>query len=392
MRFRKSVKLAPGLRLNMSKSGMSLTAGPRGASVTFGKQGAYANVGVPGTGISVRQRLGASSTARQGSPSSPATKQIQIGLRDDGKVTLRDVDGNPLSSSEEEKVRRQQGDRIRAWLEERCEYWNQGIDEVLQLHLKTPSPDTKLGFKERPFAEAKPSEPDERKLGFLDKFSGKRRSRVEAQNAETARAYEEELTRWNARRAAHEEQEANRRRKFDEAKQGNVAVMESFLGEHLAGVEWPRETLVSYSVEDSGACVVLDVDLPEIEDMPRQQARVASRGFGVLVKEKSDAQVRKEYMTHIHAVAFRLVGETFAALPTVRAVVCSGYSQRPDPASGKVRDEYLYSVRVAREAWSSISFDNLKAIDPVVCLEQLGIRRKMSKTGILEAIEPLQGC
>jgi uncharacterized protein YqeY len=313
-------------------------------------------------------------------------------LRDDGKVILRDADGNALSSGAEKQVRRQQGDHIRAWLEERCEYWNRGIDEVLQLHLRTPGPAAKLGFEKRPFTEGKPSKPDERKLGLLDKLSGERRSKVEAQNAETAKAYQEELTQWNVRRAAHEEHESNRRREFEEGRQGNVAVMESFLGEHLAGVEWPRETLVSYSVEDGGACVVLDVDLPEIEDMPRQQARVASRGFEVLVKEKSDVQVRKEYMAHIHAVAFRLIGETFVALPTARTVVCSGYSQRPDAASGNVRDEYLYSVRVTREAWSSISFHNLKAIDPIACLERFAIRRKMSKTGVLEAIEPLQGC
>jgi hypothetical protein len=393
LRFRKSIRLAPGLRLNVSKSGASFSVGPRGASVSFGKQGAYANVGIPGTGLSVREKLGAPSIVRQGPSSSPATPQIQIkiGLNDDGKVTLRDSDGNALSSSMEGKVRRQQGDYIRAWLEERCEHWNQGIDEILQLHLNTPSPATRLSFQRRPLEVSKPSKPDECQLGFLDKLLGGRRSRIETQNAEAAKAYENELAEWNAKKAAHDEHEAGRQREF-EGRLENAAAMESFLEQHLVDIKWPRETLVSYSVEDGGACVALDVDLPEVEDIPREQARVASRGFEILVKEKTDSQVRKEYMAHIHAIGFRLVGEVFVALPTVQAVVCSGYSQRPDPASGSIRDEYLYSVRVTREAWSSISFDNLRAIDPIACLERFEIRRKMSKTGVFEAIEPLQGC
>ncbi len=56
-RFRKSVRLLPGLRVNFSRSGASLSAGVRGASVTFGRRGTYANVGIPGTGMSYRTKV-----------------------------------------------------------------------------------------------------------------------------------------------------------------------------------------------------------------------------------------------------------------------------------------------------------------------------------------------
>lgn len=56
-RFFRRIKLLPGLRLNLSKSGVSLSAGVRGASVTVGPRGSYANFGVPGTGLSYRTRL-----------------------------------------------------------------------------------------------------------------------------------------------------------------------------------------------------------------------------------------------------------------------------------------------------------------------------------------------
>ncbi len=60
LRLRKSIKLAPGVRINISKSGISTTIGKRGASVNVGKNGTYANLGIPGTGISVREKLSGS--------------------------------------------------------------------------------------------------------------------------------------------------------------------------------------------------------------------------------------------------------------------------------------------------------------------------------------------
>lgn len=62
-RFRRSVKLFPGVRFNISKTGISTTLGPPGASVNLGKRGSRATVGLPGTGISYSTLL---SSGRQG--------------------------------------------------------------------------------------------------------------------------------------------------------------------------------------------------------------------------------------------------------------------------------------------------------------------------------------
>lgn len=57
-RMRKSFKIMPGLRLNVSKSGVSATVGKAGACVNLSSRGARATVGVPGTGISYSTKLG----------------------------------------------------------------------------------------------------------------------------------------------------------------------------------------------------------------------------------------------------------------------------------------------------------------------------------------------
>ena len=56
-RFRRSIRLAPGVRLNLSSRGLSATVGPRGANVNVGPHGTYVNVGIPGTGLSSRTRV-----------------------------------------------------------------------------------------------------------------------------------------------------------------------------------------------------------------------------------------------------------------------------------------------------------------------------------------------
>ncbi len=51
IRFRKSVSLTKGVRLNFSKSGIGISAGVKGARIGVGSKGAYVSSGIPGTGL-----------------------------------------------------------------------------------------------------------------------------------------------------------------------------------------------------------------------------------------------------------------------------------------------------------------------------------------------------
>lgn len=68
-RFRKRVKIAPGVHLNISKSGISFNLGVPGANVTLGKRSRL-NVGLPGTGLSYQHGFSKSSTKRKPATSS----------------------------------------------------------------------------------------------------------------------------------------------------------------------------------------------------------------------------------------------------------------------------------------------------------------------------------
>lgn len=57
IRFRKTFDLFPGVKLNLSRHGLSTTVGPKGMHLTFNKFGVRQSVGLPGTGLSENSYL-----------------------------------------------------------------------------------------------------------------------------------------------------------------------------------------------------------------------------------------------------------------------------------------------------------------------------------------------
>ncbi|WP_354377421.1 DUF4236 domain-containing protein [Thalassospira sp. MBR-102] len=52
MRFRKSFKIAPGIRVNVGSKQSSLSIGGKGFTTNFSKRGTRTTVGIPGSGLS----------------------------------------------------------------------------------------------------------------------------------------------------------------------------------------------------------------------------------------------------------------------------------------------------------------------------------------------------
>jgi hypothetical protein len=52
VRFRRTFQLFPGVKVNVSKGGISFTVGTRGYHLNFSNRGVKQTVGVPGTGVS----------------------------------------------------------------------------------------------------------------------------------------------------------------------------------------------------------------------------------------------------------------------------------------------------------------------------------------------------
>lgn len=86
-RFRRSFKVAPGVRVNLNKKSASISFGPKGLKHTVSTTGkSHTTVGIPGTGLSYTTSSGGKSGAQQGAvsipvaqrPTSPKSKTVAL--------------------------------------------------------------------------------------------------------------------------------------------------------------------------------------------------------------------------------------------------------------------------------------------------------------------------
>lgn len=376
IRFRKSIKIAPGVRVNIGKRGFtSVGAG----KMNFGRRGVHYNLNIPGTGISYRANLMPSSrVATKGTTSAKSpgkdTKihevKVNMRLSDEGELLILDEKGRPVSENLATVVMQQNKQLIIDRLQEAADTFNGDIESLVRIHLTTPHPEGDV------VVNPKPEAPKLSEVGIAGKLLGKVRERTEQNNKRLQSEYHEAMAAWQ---------------RAEEALRIDQEIMSAVLAGALLSLEWPRETSISFEVRNQGQLVMLDVDLPEIEEMPEEEAAVNRTQLRLNKRSRSAKAVRLEYLTHIHAIGFKLIGEVFAHLPTAVIVVLSGYSQRLDKSTAQITDQYLYSVRVSRHTWNHINFDKLEALDVVESFSQFELRRKATATGLLTPIQPFEG-
>lgn len=388
LRFRKSIKLAPGIRWNFSGSGTSWTFGPRGSSISVGKRGAFLNTGIPGTGLYSRERIGGPTPRPWKATTTTKSYSMTCGIADDGTLSFHDASGAPMSEHLVEIAKKQNKKAILDLIQRKCDEINEQVESLGRLHHDTPDARLRPRFVAPPFETPQPMLPVPRKLGLLDKIFRSRRRCALAANEVDEEEYRAALSEWKAAKATFQMKVEQRRLFVEKLIYQDVQAMESFLEQSLQDIGWPRETSVAIDIQDDGARVMLDVDLPELEDMPCRTAAVPARGLKLSVKDLTPAKVQRLYADHVHGILFRLVGEVFAALPNAKTVVASGYSQRADPATGQVRDDYLLSVRIDRQRWQEMDFEQLAKINVTEALARHDLRRELLKSGKLKSISP----
>lgn len=86
LRFRKSIKIAPGVKINLNKNSISATVGTRGAHYTVNSKGKKTTtVGVPGTGLSYTSSTGGNKYSKSNSDTSSGINDSDIGAHSSKK-------------------------------------------------------------------------------------------------------------------------------------------------------------------------------------------------------------------------------------------------------------------------------------------------------------------
>ncbi|WNF37879.1 DUF4236 domain-containing protein [Bacillaceae bacterium IKA-2] len=407
-RFLKRVRVAPGLRLNISKGGLSSSIGKRGATVTLGRRGLYGNLGIPGSGASYRTKLDkktgrpSNTSYQKRSTNTPKTISMKFDKQSHALVFV-DEDDQRVPPALERDIKREYRDDIQKLYVQKETEINEQTTKLLVLH--------KQSFQERSLEELRNlaaeavvftiQQPNkkvifeelktdfEEELSFLEKvrllLPSNRRNFLSSIQAEASRQYQLESEQFQQAQDVFKKEKIQRLSQVETVIKGEVEVMELWLENFLAELDFPLETNISFTIL-SNSTVYLDVDLPQMEEIPLTKASILKSGK-LKVEKKSQRQMREDYAIMVGGTALYLSSYVFSLLPTCQTIIISGYTQVQSKATGHIEDQYIYSLKVDKNTFYSL---NLAEVHPIAAFDNFEPITNATKTFIFKEIEPYQ--
>ena len=427
MRFRKSIRLGKGLRLNLSKSGLSLTAGFRGASVNFGSRGTYLNTGIPGTGLYDRRRID-SGTARSsptgGKGKTYVSMTVKIEIDDSGKPIVIDENGSPiLDDSLLRKIRKTEAfkQKVEELLIEKKKELEDSASAFIDIFRFTPEL-LSSGKVEQELMNLKPQQYAIEEFSVVrPEIEGVRRALTEKAKREIKSIffwtlkkkrneyidrnlqpeYDKVLNQWLSNKNAFEISEREkkdqedtryisefelRKRELQDYLSGSENFVHSKIDSFLKALVLPVDFSVNYDYMQDKGNLMVDLDLPEIENLPKEKANILASGK-LSIKSKTQKESREDYLRCVVGLAFFFSGSFFNITTNINKILVSGYTQRLNNKSGAVENQYVYSVLFDRAKFAELAIKN---IDPCTAVATFRNVIDVSKASEMKAIKPFE--
>lgn len=328
MRFRKQISICKGVKLNLSTSGVSCTVGGKGISLNLGKKGVFLNTSLPGTGIYDRKKL------------------------IDGKM------GGLLGGFLKGKVggKEEQDEREEIDVSEyELALQENGVVEVLKADgSKITDEEEKLVRRTAWY--------DQQSAALMEQF----REEIEAQTAAFVNLYQSAQS---------------------VTKAGDIepsVEVEQKLDAWLEALELPMSFSTEYEYDEARGCVMMDLDLPEIEDIPDDKIIELASG-AIRAKDKSQKEIKEDYRTCVLGLAVYMASHVFLAGKGIANVLISGYTQRRDKNSGELEDCYIFSIAFDRNEFRD---SQCSSEDPAQFCDRFRSRINVLASGEMKKIEP----
>ena len=257
-----------------------------------------------------------------------------------------------------------------------CAHLNEHVESLAFPHRWTPSPDhILLPVAARAFTEPKPRPP---------KASISTDPRVKAAaDPQELNDYLDLRADWIARRFAWDAAQSTIHQLKEKAQSGDLDAMREYLMKCLHDVLWPLPTVISYEFNGQHEAR-LEFVVPGLDAIPDREAAMAS-GNRVEIRRMSDLSHTKLHNQHALGLVVRLLGELFAALPTIQAVTVSALQIQ----TNNKPQRYIASAQAEREGWSALHSNGSVTADQAIrCLSQLGARCNLTALGAFMAVEP----
>jgi hypothetical protein len=254
-----------------------------------------------------------------------------------------------------------------------CAHLNENVATLMFPHRWTPAPGQILMPAARPFSEPKPEQP---------KPAPSSDGRSKAVDKREFSDYLDARAAWLARRLAWDASQRALHDRKDQAVAGDVEAMREHLLSCLHDVLWPVPTSLSFDFIGAAEAKI-DFLIPSPEAMPDREAAIGS-GNRVAIRRMTELVHTRLHNIHGLGLVVRLIGEVFAALPTIQNITVSAIHQ---PTGKPTR--FVSSARAERSAWSALHAGGFVTADlPTVCLQHLKARYNMTGLGVFIPIEP----
>jgi hypothetical protein len=417
-RFRRSIRLAPGLRVNVSKRGASLSVGPRGATMNLSGRGTRSTVGLPGTGLSWSSL--SSRGRRRAASRRPSQRQLEA-MERRAQLAQKQEEAAKAVAQQEAKSK----NLLNVWREAPDVPSDQEFHKLLDVRPFRPSkpePDRpyESAIRDDLFAEHLEQATSEigrstwltiglsilcmflvfflvanfggwgvlaglvitggSWLGYDAILKTKRRNLAHersdhdfaARMAREMERHQKDLDEY-CKRVAEEHQSwaQSERTRVAEAKlliDGDPDTVGRVLSEALEELDFPFEALCRVGTNDGSHVYVL-LDLPEIEDAIPETKTISTAKGDLKEKKRMREERAVDYAHLVCGLAFHVGRVVVAVAPTAKEVSVAGYTQRRQTKTGVERDDYVFEMIASRQALVGLPLRDIS--DPTESLRQL---------------------
>jgi hypothetical protein len=431
-RYHRSVTICKGVRVNFSKSGPSLSIGGRGHTVNIGSRGARETFSIPGTGLSYSRQIGGGSRGSRSAPRrtvqvpshitmhmDDASGAVRIAVGSGRTITdpsvLRKIRATDAYKAQKAKLQEQRLEKAEAAVES-SEAENRKFLEIYKLSANVKP---RAAF-EKALQNIKPAEdvqaayptpmPSQEEIKAA--LEAEAKAKVKASVFKTGKlrkayvaehfgpAYAAAVEKWRDAKDAFDAKETKRhltavlknqqvceeRRAFlKKLTAGDDEAVCAAFDHWIASCELPVEIHIQYDWQRENGLMCLDVDLPEIEDLPDTKMTATSTGK-LKEKKRTQTELRETYATLVFGLAVFIASHTFNLSPAIEKILISGYTQRRNRA-GEIQNDYIYSLKFPRDRFEKTPVSHVEPRN--FCLDAES-RCILTVTSLFKSIEPYE--
>lgn len=435
-RFRKSVKIAPGIKLNLSKSGGSLSIGGRGATVNISSRGVRSTYSIPGTGLSYVTQTSSNRSQKyndQNLSNRSAYKELLRQQKEQEKQKLLQEAEESYSAFQAKieslaNILREREKQTFNWEEvtaRREEY-----EPVIYTYPKFIEPDK--NFSEVTIKREIKSKNSRlyityflSGLGFVIFFQNvwisfllfalavasyiseqnrlvklynqslpiRIQEETEKYNQSKQKAHEEYLKRVGLEEAEHIKIEEENKKTWDEEERGrerlkNAVKLEDpeplaeLLEIELSNEELPVPLVFDIEFIDVNT-VNIFMELPDLDVVPEEKMSL-TKTCKLSTRKMAQKDRFKLYSDICTGLTLRLIYETFRVIYSVNTVEFFGLTEKINPANGTAENITSLYIKISRIDFEKL---NLDVLDPTLAFTSLNGEFACSKKGELFPIK-----